>query len=71
VIRKRRDGVPDPPGPGLLPRARTGHRPAQGVSSGCTATAQVLIDEIVANPSAFYNVHTSDFPAGALRGQLG
>jgi hypothetical protein len=45
---------------------------AQGVSSGCTATAQALIDEIVANPSAFYNnVHTTDFPAGALRGQMG
>jgi hypothetical protein len=45
---------------------------ASGVSSGCTATAQALIDEIVASPAAFYaNVHTTDFPAGAVRGQLG
>jgi Cu/Zn superoxide dismutase len=42
---------------------------ANGVSSGCTATAQALIDEITANPSGFYaNVHTTDFPAGAVRG---
>jgi CHRD domain len=45
---------------------------ANGVSSGCTATAQALIDEIVASPGNFYNnVHTTDFPAGALRAQLG
>ena len=43
-----------------------------GVSSGCTATPQTLIDEILANPANFYNnVHTTDFPAGAVRGSLG
>jgi CHRD domain-containing protein len=32
---------------------------------------QGLINEILANPSGFYvNVHTSDFPGGAIRGQL-
>jgi hypothetical protein len=45
---------------------------ASGVSSGCTATPQALIDEILANPANFYaNVHTTDFPAGAVRGSLG
>lgn len=45
---------------------------ASGVSSGCTATAQALIDEILATPGNFYNnVHTTDFPAGAIRGALG
>ena len=45
---------------------------ASGVSSGCTATAQTLIDEILATPANFYNnVHTTDFPAGAIRGALG
>lgn len=45
---------------------------ASGVSSGCTLTPQELVNEIVASPAAFYaNVHTRDFPAGAVRGQLG
>lgn len=46
--------------------------------SGLNATgtvsnvSQSLIDEIRANPSAFYvNVHTGDFQNGAIRGQLG
>jgi hypothetical protein len=45
---------------------------ASGVSSGCTLTPQELFNEIVASPAAFYaNVHTRDFPGGAVRGQLG
>jgi hypothetical protein len=45
---------------------------ASAVASGCTATPQALIDEILANPASFYNnVHTTDFPAGAIRGSLG
>ncbi len=45
---------------------------AQGVSRGCTTAPVALIDEIAANPSAFYvNVHTTDRPAGAIRAQLG
>ena len=45
---------------------------AAGISRGCTTTPVALIDEIAANPSAFYvNVHTTDRPAGAIRAQLG
>ena len=45
---------------------------ASGTSSGCVEAAQALIDEIVANPANFYvNVHTTDRPGGAVRGQLG
>ena len=45
---------------------------ANGLSSGCTTTAQTLIDEILGNPANFYlNVHTTDFPAGAVRSALG
>lgn len=45
---------------------------ASGVSRGCTTTPVALIDEIAANPSAFYvNVHTTERPAGAIRAQLG
>lgn len=44
---------------------------ANGSSSGCTAVTHELAQEILANPAQFYvNVHTSDRPAGALRGQL-
>ena len=44
---------------------------ASGTSSGCVTAAAALINEIVANPTGFYvNVHTTDFPGGAIRGQL-
>ena len=45
---------------------------ATGSSQGCVATTRALVKAILKNPSAYYvNVHTSDFPAGAVRGQLG
>lgn len=44
---------------------------ATGSASGCTAADPDLIKAIRRDPAAYYvNVHTSDFPAGALRGQL-
>jgi hypothetical protein len=45
---------------------------AGGIARGCEIVPVALIDEIAANPSAFYvNVHTTDRPAGAVRAQLG
>lgn len=43
-----------------------------GSSEGCvTGQAAAALESIVANPAGFYvNLHTSDFPAGAIRGQL-
>lgn len=42
-----------------------------GVASGTTAVTAALAAEILANPSGFYvNVHTAEFPAGAVRGVL-
>lgn len=59
-------------GPIVVPLAPPG---ADGTSSGCVAVTNPpgvdLIQAIAQHPGLFYvNVHTSDFPAGAVRGQL-
>jgi hypothetical protein len=42
-----------------------------GVSFGCVSASRDLIAAIRKNPSNYYiNVHTTDFPDGAIRGQL-
>lgn len=43
-----------------------------GLATGTVTTSQDVANDLVANPSSYYvNVHTAEFPAGAVRGQLG
>lgn len=43
----------------------------KGFSVGCVAAPPEVIEAISQNPSAYYvNVHTTDYPDGAVRGQL-
>ena len=42
-----------------------------GASSGCVNIAESLARQILRNPRKFYwNIHTSEKPAGAIRGQV-
>jgi hypothetical protein len=44
---------------------------AAGTSSGCTKAARPLVASILKAPASYYvNVHTVEFPGGAIRGQL-
>ena len=54
-------------GPVVVPLAN----PAQNISETCAPVAPALINEILANPASFYvNVHTTQYPKGAIRAQL-
>ena len=45
--------------------------PGTGSSKGCATVAADLLSAIIANPAGYYvNVHTADFPGGAVKGNL-
>jgi hypothetical protein len=55
-------------GPVVVPLATPS---AAGTASGCATVTRTLTTAILANPTSYYvNVHTAEFPAGAVRGQL-
>jgi hypothetical protein len=61
-------GAPGVAGPVVVPLATPNEA---GASSGCVAVARTLVAAILADPAGYYaNVHTAEFPAGAVRGQL-
>jgi hypothetical protein len=61
-------GTADIAGPVIIPFTAPN---ANGAAGGCVTVDAALLREIAANPSGFYaNVHTSDFPGGAVRAQL-
>lgn len=44
---------------------------ASGTSSGCAPATRALVGSILKAPESYYvNVHTAEFPGGAIRGQL-
>ena len=58
-------GTANPPIIALIPPDPTSHGCINDLDTG-------VLTQIVENPSAYYvNVHTPDFPGGAVRGQLG
>ena len=46
--------------------------PTGGSSQACATVSRELAKEIIKDPSEYYiNVHNSEYPGGAVRGQLG
>ena len=45
---------------------------SDGSWKGCVGADKALLNDIMTKPGEYYvNVHTADFPNGAIRGQLG
>lgn len=64
-------GVAGPIVVGLKPPTGANSTSTTGTSSGCVNVSRTLVAAILATPSNYYvNVHTTDYPAGAIRGQL-
>src|SRR5436305_1164149 len=55
---------------GPFPRRGPAHAPITAIP-GTTTPTHATVDAIMANPAGFYsNLHTPEFAAGAVRGQL-
>jgi hypothetical protein len=61
-------GAADVAGPVVVPLTTPD---ADGSVEGCATAPRALVKDILKHSDEYYvNVHTSDFPAGAVRGQL-
>ena len=57
------------PGPIVIPLTAPG---SDGTSSGCVSADRDLVKAITKDPASYYvNVHSSEFPGGAVRAQIG
>ena len=55
-------------GPVVVPLATPG---TDGTARGCAPAARALVTAMLASPATYYlNIHTAEFQAGAIRGQL-
>jgi CHRD domain len=64
-------GGPNTNGPIVVPLTSLPVSGDPGSSAGCRTLSRRLVRQIRGNPGGFYvNVHTADFQAGAIRGQL-
>lgn len=60
------------PGPVVVPLFMEAKFAGTDAASGCVSADRALVKEIRKDPTAFYvNVHSTVFPPGAVRGQLG
>lgn len=63
------EGVEGEVGP---PVVTLGVPDASGAATGCLNLSKELLQRLLHEPSGFYvNVHSAEFPQGAVRGQLG
>jgi hypothetical protein len=61
-------GGPEESGPAVVPLTTPG---VTGSGSGCVNASRVVVNDILANKASYYaNIHTSEYPNGAVRGQL-
>jgi hypothetical protein len=65
-------GGPKSQGPVVVPLEPTGVKAdAPTVGAACTTLSKAMAAALVKEPGKYYvNVHTADFPNGAIRGQL-
>jgi hypothetical protein len=64
-------GVAGASGPVVVDLGNLDFSISSATAAGCVAIAKDLADDLLANPQGYYlNVHTTEYPSGAARGQL-